>query len=209
MRQSLRYPFTPSQGKHIYPGHAKQRRQSPPLKVEMTSSVPMPNYFSPHEHRVLVDEIDMVQHTIRVFPAVSNLRVALPAFFSHLRSYKDKYSGPLSHGSPDSLLLSLKLIDPLARRGITSWLIVDRLSRIIVDAGLIKNNSPSWTAWARLGAGLEYTPDNGADYSAKVLADSLALIGVQINFVTPRVHDRKSDVERFFQSLKTHRNFSA
>ena len=78
-----------------------------------------------------------------------------------------------------------------------------------MDAGLIKNNSPSWTAWARLGAGLEYTPDNGADYSAKVLADSLALIGVQINFVTPRVHDRKSDVERFFQSLKTHRNFSA
>lgn len=189
MRQSLRYPFTPSKGKHLYLGYAKRGRQSPPLKVEMTSSVPMPNYFSPHERRVPVDEIDMVQHTIRVFPAVSTGRIALPAFFSHLRSYKDKYSGPLSHGSPDSLLLSLRLIGPLARRGITVWLIVDRLSRMIMDARLIKNNSPSWTAWARRGAGLEYIRDDGADYSGKILADSLAMIGGQINIVEPSVSD--------------------
>ena len=206
MRQSLRYPFTPSQGKQLYLGHAKQRRQRPPLKVEITSSLPMLNYFSPHEHRVLLDEMDTVQHTISVFPAVSNGRVALLAFFSHFRSYKDKYSGPLSHGSPDSLLLSLKLIGPVARRGMTGWLMVGRLSRRLVDAGLIKNNSPSRTASARRGAGLEYARDDGADYSAKVLANSLALIGAQIIFQPAGVPRQKPCVEHFFQTLNTYLN---
>ncbi|WP_286913945.1 MULTISPECIES: hypothetical protein [unclassified Pseudomonas] len=52
---------------------------------------------------------------------------------------------------------------------------------------------------------MSYTLDNGAEFNSKVLADRLALNGVQVIFYAPRAPKSKLCVERYFQTLNTHR----
>lgn len=164
MKQPLRYTSTQIKCKQLYSWQSRSLRQSPPLRVETTSSVHEPMYFSPREYWVIAEEHCVVQHTVGGPQATSYGRVTLPGPALRLGVNEDKYPWLLSHASPDSLLLSLRLIGPLACPDITLSLIVDQVSLRILDFVLIKNNSTSLTARDRRGAGVSYIYDNGADF---------------------------------------------